>query len=247
MAMNNRWYWAFKHILFGPALQLWNRPWIEGVENIPASGPAIVASSHQSVMDSFYFPLKCPRQIKFIAKAEYFNTPGFVGRMQKWFFSSVGQVPIDRTAKSSSEGMLNSAREILNDGGLFGIYPEGTRSPDGRIYRGRTGMARVAMDTGVQVIPIAMFNSRKANPIGTWIPRPVRVGTRVGQPIDPRAWAKEQGLDVEDHETARKFTDYFMLELAQLAEQPYVDVYASEVKDSLKKGLGYPKGAEPTK
>ena len=108
-------------------------------------------------------------------------------------------------------------------------------------------MARVAMDTGVQVIPIAMFNSRKANPIGTWIPRPVRVGTRVGQPIDPHAWAKERGLDVEDHETARKFTDYFMLELAQLAEQPYVDVYASEVKDSLKKGLGYPKGAEPTK
>ena len=247
MAMNNRWYWAFKHILFGPALQLWNRPWIEGVENIPASGPAIVASSHQSVMDSFFFPLKCPRQIKFIAKAEYFNTPGFVGRMQKWFFSSVGQVPIDRTAKSSSEGMLNSAREILNDGDLFGIYPEGTRSPDGRIYRGRTGMARVAMDTGADVIPIAMFNTRKANPIGTWIPRPVRVGTRVGKAINPHQWAMEQGLDPQEHETARKFTDFFMLRLAELAQQPYVDVYASEVKESLNKGLGFPKGAEPNK
>ena len=90
--MRNKWYWAFKHIFFGPALRVWNRPWSEGMERIPESGPAILASSHQAVMDSFYFPLLCPRQITFLAKSEYFTTPGFVGGLQKWFFSSVGQV-----------------------------------------------------------------------------------------------------------------------------------------------------------
>ena len=113
MAKKNRWYWTFKHILFGPALRLWNRPWVEGMENIPETGPAIVASNHQAVMDSFYFPLMCPRQLKFIAKAEYFNTPGFVGRVQNWFFTSVGQVPIDRKAKTAFEGMLSAARGIF--------------------------------------------------------------------------------------------------------------------------------------
>lgn len=244
MAMKNRWYWTFKHILFGPALRVWNRPWSEGIENLPKEGPAIVASSHQAVMDSFYFPLMCPRQMKFIAKAEYFNTPGFIGRLQKWFFTSVGQVPIDRSARTAAEGMMNSAREILEAGEVFGIYPEGTRSPDGRIYRGRTGMARVAMDTGVDVYPVAMFNSRKANPIGTWIPRPVRVGTRMGEAINPHEWAQENDLDPTSQEAIRGFTDYFMHKLAELAEQPYVDVYASNVKESLKKGNGYPKGAE---
>ena len=139
--MRNKWYWAFKHIFFGPALRVWNRPWSEGMERIPESGPAILASSHQAVMDSFYFPLLCPRQITFLAKSEYFTTPGFVGGLQKWFFSSVGQVPIDRVDKNASDAMLTSAQRIMNRGDLFGIYPEGTRSPDGRIYKGRTGMA----------------------------------------------------------------------------------------------------------
>ena len=242
--MRNKWYWAFKHIFFGPALRVWNRPWSEDMERIPESGPAILASSHQAVMDSFYFPLLCPRQITFLAKSEYFTTPGFVGGLQKWFFSSVGQVPIDRVDKNASDAMLTSAQRIMNRGDLFGIYPEGTRSPDGRIYKGRTGMARIALATGEKVIPVAMINSRKANPIGTWIPRPARVGVRVGEPIDPLAWAAERGLDPEDHDTAREFTDYVMRELAQLTGQPYVDVYASDVKASLQAGHGYPAGAE---
>ena len=242
--MRNKWYWAFKHIFFGPALRVWNRPWSEGMERIQETGPAILASSHQAVMDSFYFPLLCPRQITFLAKSEYFTTPGFVGGLQKWFFSSVGQVPIDRVDKNASDAMLTSAQRIMNRGDLFGIYPEGTRSPDGRIYKGRTGMARIALTTGEKVIPVAMINSRKANPIGTWIPRPARVGVRVGEPIDPLAWAAERGFDPEEHDTAREFTDYVMKELAQLTGQPYVDVYASDVKASLQAGHGYPAGAE---
>lgn len=242
--MTNKWYWMFKHVLIGPALHVLNRPWSEGMDNIPATGPAIVASNHQAVMDSFYFPLLCPRNLTFIAKAEYFTTPGLKGRFQKWFFTSVGQVPIEREAESAADGMMISARRILDNGDLFGIYPEGTRSPDGRIYRGRTGMARVAMETGVDVIPVGMIDSRKANPIGTVIPRPYKVGVKVGKPINPHEWAKERGLDPLAHETVRAFTDFVMLELAELTGQPYVDVYASDVKKALNAGHGYPEGAE---
>ena len=243
-AVTNKWYWTFKHILFGPALRAWNRPWTEGMDNIPAKGPAIVASNHQAVMDSFYFPLMCPRQIVFLAKSEYFTAPGLVGKLQKWFFTAVGQVPIRRTSETAGEDMRASALEILKSGKLFGIYPEGTRSPDGRVYRGKTGMARVAMETGVPVVPVAMVDSRKANPIGTWMPRPHRVGVRVGKPIIATDWAKERGLDPAEHSTHRAFTDYFMKLLAEMAEQPYVDVYAADVKRSLAEGMGYPAGAE---
>ncbi|WP_448856280.1 lysophospholipid acyltransferase family protein [Corynebacterium camporealensis] len=242
--MKNKWYWAFKYIFFGPALRVWNRPWSKGMDNIPEEGPAILASNHQAVMDSFYFPLLCPRQITFLAKSEYFTTPGLVGRMQKWFFSSVGQEPIERDTSTAGGAMLTTAQKVLKRGDLFGIYPEGTRSPDGRVYKGRSGMARIAMLTGEKVIPVAMHDSRKANPIGSWIPRPTRVGVVIGEPIDPHAWAAEHNMNPEDHDTARAFTDYFMRHLADLADKPYVDVYASDVKASLAAGHGYPEGAE---
>ncbi|ERS58488.1 MULTISPECIES: lysophospholipid acyltransferase family protein [Corynebacterium] len=242
--MKNKWYWAFKHIFFGPTLRVWNRPWSEGMEKIPAEGPAILASNHQAVMDSFFFPLLCPRQITFLAKAEYFTTPGLVGGMQKWFFSSVGQVPIERDHESASQAMLETARKIVGRDDLFGIYPEGTRSPDGRVYKGRTGMGRIAMETNQPVYPIAMINSRKANPIGSWIVRPAKVGVRVGDPIYPHDWAREHGMDPQEHETIRAFTDMVMKTLAELSGNPYVDVYAADVKESLKAGHGYPAGAE---
>lgn len=243
--MKNKWYWVYKHVLIGPFLRLYNRPWSEGMDNIPAEGAAIVASNHQSVMDSFYFPLMCPRQLTFIAKAEYFTTPGLAGRFKKWFFSSVGQVPIERGTDSAADGMMVVARRILEAGDLFGIYPEGTRSPDGRIYRGRTGMARVAMETGADVIPVGMIDSRKANPIGTIFPRPCRVGVKVGKPVNPHEWAHKRGLDPKDHATVREFTDFIMAQLAEMTGQPYVDVYASDVKKSLAAGHGYPEGADP--
>lgn len=243
--MHNRWYSAFKYVFFGPFLRVWNRPEIEGREHIPSSGPAMLVSNHQAVMDSFYLPLLCPRQITFPAKSEYFTTPGFVGRMQAWFFSSVGQVPIDRDAKDAGEAVIRTAQSIFDRQDLFGIYPEGTRSPDGRIYRGHTGMARIAFRTGEKAIPIAMIGSREANPIGSWIPRPVKVRIRVGEPIDARAWAAERGLDPETHEAARAFTDHVMAILSELSGYPYVNEYAGVVKDSLARGDGYPEGTQP--
>lgn len=242
--MVNKWYWTYKHVLIGPALHVFNRPWAEGMDNIPAEGPAIVASSHQSVMDSFFFPLMCPRQITFLAKAEYFNSPGLKGKLKRFFFTSLNQVPVERDAESAAEGMLIAAKRVLAQGKVFGIYPEGTRSPDGRVYKGRTGMARVAMETGAPVIPVGMIDTNKANPIGTVVPRPVKVGMRVGEAIDPHAWAAERGLDPADHKTIREFTNYVMDLLSQLTGKPYVNMYASEVKNSLNAGLGYPAGAE---
>lgn len=243
--MNNKWYWTFKYILFGPFLRVYNRPEIEGLERIPSEGPAILASNHQAVMDSFYLPLLCPRQLTFPAKKEYFTTPGLVGSIQKWFFTSVGQVPLDRESGNAGDALQAAAEKVLDAGDLFGIYPEGTRSPDGRIYKGKTGMARVALSTGKPVIPVAMIGSRDANPIGTWVPRPRKVRIRIGDPIDPLAFAAERSLDPESHEAARALTDYVMRELADLVGVNYVDVYAADVKKSLEQGLGYPEGAQP--
>ncbi len=243
--MQNKWYSFFKATI-GPLLHLYNRPEIEGAENIPGEGAVIMASNHQAVMDSFYLPLMMKRQLQFPAKSEYFTSPGLVGRFQKWFFTAAGQIPVDRNADNAGDATLTAARGVLDRGDIFGIYPEGTRSPDGRIYRGRTGMARIAMATGVAVVPVAMINTRAANPIGTWVPRPAKVSIRIGEPIDPHAWARENGLDPNDSRaSARPFTDHVMRVLAELTDEPYVDVYASEVKESLAKGDGYPEGTEP--
>lgn len=243
--MQNKWYWVFKNVLFGPLLRLYNRPTIEGLERIPATGPVILASNHQAVMDSFYLPLLCPRQIQFPAKQEYFTGKSLVGKMQKWFFTSVGQIPIDRSSGDAAQAALNAGRAVLEKGNVLGFYPEGTRSPDGRIYRGKTGMARIAMDTGVKVIPVAMIGTRDANPIGTWIPRPAKVHIKIGAPIDPREFVRARGTEPEDYETLRAFTDHIMAQLSDLTGQPYVDMYCKDVKASLEAGLGYPPEARP--
>ncbi|GAB3940516.1 lysophospholipid acyltransferase family protein [Corynebacterium tapiri] len=242
--MKNNWYSLFKGIL-GPGLRVLNRPEIEGADNVPTEGAAILASNHQAVMDSFYLPLMLERQLRFPAKSEYFTTPGLVGRFQKFFFTAVGQIPVDRKAADAGEAMLAAARSVLDEGELFGIYPEGTRSPDGRMYRGRTGMARIAMATGEKVIPVAMIGTREANPIGSWIPRPAKVRIRIGEGIDPHQWARDNGFDPHSREAIRPFTDYFMRTLAELSGQKYVDMYATEVKQSLAAGNGYPAGTEP--
>lgn len=242
--MQNKWYSVIKGIV-GPFLRVYNRPKLVGGDNIPEHGAAIMASNHQSVADSFFFPLICDRQLTFPAKSEYFTGTGVVGAAQRWFFTAVGQVPVERTSEEAGAKMLEAAQTVLDRGDLFGIYPEGTRSPDGRIYRGRTGMARIAMATGQQVIPVGMVGSRDANPIGSWVLRPKKVEVRIGKPIDPHAWAHENGYDISDHETARAFTDHVMHELARLTGYPYVDVYASDVKKSLEAGEGYPEGARP--
>ena len=242
--MKNRWYSFFKAV-FGPPLRLYNRPTITGAENVPESGAVILASNHQSVMDSFYLPLMLKRQIQFPAKKEYFTAPGVKGMLQKFFFTSVGQIPVDRSSADRGDALQRAAEEVLGNGDVFGIYPEGTRSPDGRIYKGRTGMARIAMATGAPVVLVAMFGAREANPIGTWLLRPVKVGIKLSEPIDPHAWAAERGYDPDSREVMRPFTDYCMHALAALSENPYVDMYATDVKKALEETGEYPEGAEP--
>ncbi|OFS16457.1 1-acyl-sn-glycerol-3-phosphate acyltransferase [Corynebacterium sp. HMSC27B11] len=240
--MRNRTYWWLKHVFIGPWLWIYNRPFTRGLDKPPADGPVIFASNHLAVMDSFYFPLVNKRQLTFLAKKEYFTTPGLVGAIQRWFFSSVGQVPIDRADKGSQEAALQTALRVLEKGDALGMYPEGTRSPDGRLYRGKTGMARIALESGVKVYPVAMINTNKVNPIGSWIPRPYRCGVIVGDPIDPAEF-KDVG---DDYQQARALTDRVMEELAKLSGQEYVkDFYAADVKNSLAAGQGYPEGSAP--
>lgn len=243
--MSNKWYWMFRNVLIGPALKVWNRVEVTGLENIPATGPVVIASNHQSVMDSFYFPAVCPREVTFPAKSEYFTNTGVLGAVQRWFFKATAQVPVDRKASNAGDATLEAATRILDKGEIFAIYPEGTRSPDGRIYKGRTGMARIALANHVDIVPVAMIGARNANPIGTWVPRPAKVRMKVGEPIDARGYVASLGIDPDSREASRPLTDHVMAILSDMAGEPYVDVYASDVKESLAAGHGYPYGAEP--
>ena len=221
------WYWAFKYIFLGPILRVLGRPTIEGHENIPTDGPAILASNHLAVMDSFFLPLMVDRRIYFLAKSEYFTGTGLKGAFQRWFFTAVGQIPIDRSGAAAAEGALTAARRQLDNGKLMGMYPEGTRSPDGRLYKGKTGLARLAMDTGVPVIPVAMVDTHKFNPPGSILPRPTKVTVRIGKPLDFSRFAGMEG----NRYIERAVTDDIMYELMQLSGQQYVDVYAASLKN----------------
>ncbi|ACY22247.1 phospholipid/glycerol acyltransferase [Gordonia bronchialis DSM 43247] len=224
------WYWAFKYVFLGPLLRVLGRPRIEGLENIPDRGPAILASNHLAVMDSFFLPLMVNRRIYFLAKSEYFTGTGLKGRFQKWFFTAVGQIPIDRSGAQAAEGALISARRQLEKGELMGMYPEGTRSPDGRLFKGKTGLARIALDTGVPVIPVAMIGTNKFNPPGSVLPRPAKVTVKVGKPLD---FARYEGMQ-GNRFIERAVTDEIMYELMQLTGQQYVDIYAASLKDKNK-------------
>jgi len=242
--LRNRTYWWLKNVVIGPWLWLINRPFARGLDTIPAEGPVILAYHHLAVMDSLYLPLLSKRQLTFLAKKEYFTTPGFAGGIQKWFFSSVGQVPIDRGDKDQQDAALHTALKVLAKGDPLGMYPEGTRSPDGRLYRGKTGMARIALESGAMVYPVAMIDTQKANIAGSWILRPYRIGVVVGDPVDPADFA-----DAGDaYARARALTDHVMEQLAALSGQEYVEgTYAADVKKSLESGQGYPEGTEPGK
>ena len=177
-------YWLLKYIFLGPLLAILGRPKIEGLEHVPQSGPAILASNHLAVMDSFYLPLVVRRRITFLAKSEYFTGTGFKGWLSRWFFTAVGQVPIDRSSADAAQAALDTAERVLGEGKLLGMYPEGTRSPDGRLYKGKTGLARLALETGVPVIPVAMIGTNKVNPPGTSMLRFGKVTVRFGKPMD---------------------------------------------------------------
>ncbi|HEV2087260.1 MAG TPA: lysophospholipid acyltransferase family protein [Cryptosporangiaceae bacterium] len=221
-------YWMCKYILIGPWLRILFRPKVEGMEHVPAEGPAILASNHLSFCDSVFLPLMVRRHVTFLAKAEYFSAPGIKGFLTKLFFSGVGAVPIDRTSGSAAKAALETGKRVLAAGDVLCIYPEGTRSPDGRLYRGKTGVARMALEARVKVIPVAMMNTNVIQPIGKKIPRIMPVHMRIGAPLD---FSRYEGM-IGDRFVERSMTDEIMYALMQLSGQPYVDVYAAKVKSA---------------
>ncbi|MEU2626534.1 lysophospholipid acyltransferase family protein [Kitasatospora sp. NPDC007106] len=216
-------------MIVAPLLRIFFRPWLEGAENIPDEGPAIIASNHLSFSDSFFFPALIKRRITFIAKAEYFNTPGLKGKLTAAFFKGVGQLPVDRSgARGAGEAAIRSAVAVLERGELFGVYPEGTRSPDGKLYRGKVGgLARVALQTGAPVIPVAMIDTEKVQPPGQVVPNfGIRPGIRIGRPLD---FSRYHGME-NDRFILRSVTDEVMYEIMRLSGQEYVDIYATAAK-----------------
>jgi 1-acyl-sn-glycerol-3-phosphate acyltransferase len=220
-------YWWSKFVLLGPLLRLFCRPTIEGVEHVPQHGGAILASNHLAVADSFLLPLLVPRRITFLAKREYFTQPGLVGRMKRIFFTGMGQVPIDRASGSAAQAAMATAVRLLREGRLLGIYPEGTRSPDGRLYKGKTGVARMTLEASVPVIPVAMIGTDRVNPIGSRMWRPRKVHIKLGEPLD---FSRYYGM-AGDRFIERSMTDEIMYALMELTGQTYVDMYAASVKE----------------
>jgi 1-acyl-sn-glycerol-3-phosphate acyltransferase len=220
-------YWWTKYVLLGPLMRVLTRPTIEGLEHVPMRGGAILASNHLAVADSFLLPLLVPRRITFLAKREYFVQPGVLGWIKKKFFIGMGQVPVDRSSASAAQAALDTAVRLLREQKLLGIYPEGTRSPDGRLYKGKTGVARMALEADVPVIPVAMIGTDKVNPIGSRVWRPYHVHIRIGQPLD---FSRYAGMAC-DRFIERSMTDEIMYTLMELSGQTYVDTYAATVKE----------------
>ncbi|WP_028266701.1 lysophospholipid acyltransferase family protein [Arthrobacter sp. MA-N2] len=222
-------YWVMKRIFLGPVLKLLFRPWVKGLDNVPPDGAAILASNHLSFSDSIFMPLMVPRPVVFLAKSEYFTGTGIKGRLTAMFFRLTNQLPMDRSGGAASEMSLQAGRDVLTGGGLLGIYPEGTRSPDAKLYRGKVGVAKLALQTRVRVIPVAMIGTEKVQPIGKRLPNIRRIGIIFGQPLD---FSRYYGQE-EDHSVQRAVTDEIMYELMRLSGQEYVDEYAAVVKQRL--------------
>jgi len=233
-------YWFLKLIALGPVIQLIFRPRVAGEEFVPEDGPAILASNHLSYADWLFMPLAIPRRVTFVAKAEYFNSPGIKGWFQRKFFAGAGQVPIDRSGASAAEGALSSARSVLEEGELFGIYPEGTRSHDGRLYRGKTGVARLALECRVPVIPVAVVGTDVVAPPGKKFGQFTRPTVRFGPALD---FSRYEGME-EDRYILRSITDEIMYEIMQLSGQEYVDMYAGPAKELAAKAVQQARKAE---
>jgi 1-acyl-sn-glycerol-3-phosphate acyltransferase len=203
------------------------RPWTSGLEHLPETGAAIIASNHLSACDSLFLPVVAPREITFWAKAEYFTGAGLKGRAMAAVMRGIRQIPIERGNGRAALTALDIALAVLKDGGLFGIYPEGTRSPDGRMYRGHTGIARIVLEAGVPVIPVAMIGTDRVQPIGTPFPKLGHtLGVRVGAPID----YSEHAGTTRNPKLLREITDDIMSHVRRLSGQEYVDRYASREK-----------------
>jgi len=219
-------YWLLKYLLLGPWLRLLFRPIVEGGGNVPDEGAAILASNHLSFSDSIFMPLMVKRKVTFVAKSEYFTGKGLKGFLSRMFFIGAGTIPVDRSGGRAAQAAIDTGLRVLREGRLFGIYPEGTRSPDGRLHRGKTGVARLALESGAPVIPIAMLNADEIQPPGKIIPRIKRVRITFGSPLDFSRYAGLAG----DRFVERAVTDEIMYEIMRLSGREYVDVYAQKIK-----------------
>lgn len=206
-----------------PFLMILFRPKVKGLRNVPVTGPVIIASNHLSFSDSVFMPLVVPRKVTFLAKSEYFTSPGPKGLLKKLTFIALGQVPVDRSGGRRSEAALITGLKVLAEGNCLGIYPEGTRSPDGRLYKGRTGIARLAIESGAPIVPVAMFDTEKIQPTGKVIPKIMRVKMIFGEPIYLTG-------DSTDNQLLRDSTDNLMRKIQELSGQEYVDIYATRRK-----------------
>ncbi|OZC43195.1 1-acyl-sn-glycerol-3-phosphate acyltransferase [Rhodococcus sp. WWJCD1] len=222
------WYLLFKYVLIGPILRILGRPSVVGGGNLPTTGPVIIAGNHLTVVDSFFLVLLVRRRVTFIAKSEYFTGRGIKGAALRWFYSATGQVPVDRRGADASAPALDAAKNILRQRKVWAVYPEGTRSPDGRLYKGKTGLARVAIETGAPVVPVVMHGTLGVNPVGSRMWRPGKVRMVVGEPLDFTRYAGGEN----SRAILRATTDEVMAALATLSGQEYVDVYAATVKDA---------------
>ncbi|MDQ1534069.1 MAG: 1-acyl-sn-glycerol-3-phosphate acyltransferase [Actinomycetota bacterium] len=212
-------YWVIK-IVLTPILRVFVRIRVEGKEHVPRSGPVILAANHRSFLDSIFIPLVIRRRVTFVAKAEYFDD-----KRVAWFFRGVGQIPIRREGGSASERALQSATEVLEGGGVFGIYPEGTRTRDGMLHRGHTGVARLALRTGAPIVPVGLVGTDAVQPVDSKLPRlfkPVRI--RFGEPLDLRHYEGRH----DDRLALRDVTDEVMFEVGQLCGYEYSDTYATK-------------------
>jgi 1-acyl-sn-glycerol-3-phosphate acyltransferase len=224
----NVFYWVTKYTL-GLALKILFRPRAWGVKNVPRRGAVILASNHLSFSDHFFGPLPLPRKVIFLAKSEYFTGRGLKGLISKAFFTGVGQIPIDRGGGQASERAIRSGLRVLAAGHVLGIYPEGTRSPDGRLYRGKTGVARLAIESGAPVVPCAMIDTFEFQPPTTIWPNPrIRPGVRFGEPLDFSRYHGRQA----DGVVLRSVTNEIMQAIGQLSGQEYVDIDAGRAKAS---------------
>jgi 1-acyl-sn-glycerol-3-phosphate acyltransferase len=214
-----------------PLLMFIFRPKVTGLRHVPSKGPVIIASNHLSFSDSIFMPLVVPRDVTFLAKSEYFTSPGLKGFIKKITFIALGQVPVDRSGGKRSEAAILTGLRLLRENYCVGIYPEGTRSPDGRLYKGRTGIARMAIESGAAVIPVAMFNTAEIQPTGQVVPKVRRVEMVFGEPMYFSG-------DSTDQVVLRNATNELMEKIAQLSKQEYVpNMYASDAKDAIKKSL----------
>lgn len=226
-------YWLLHRLIAGPVLRGAFRIQVTGAEHVPKRGPVILASNHLSVIDSVFLPLTISRHVSFLAKIEYFTGKGLKGWATRRFFMATGMLPIDRSGGKASEASLQRGIEVLNRGEVLGIYPEGTRSADARMYRGRTGIARMVLeaDENVTVVPVIMVDTEKVLPIGETRPRLLKVGVVFGKPLDFSRYRGMKG----DRFLLRSITDEIMSELHALGTQEYRDIYASTVRQQLER------------